>query len=579
MTIIAGYFCLDESTSPPTTLASEIRAALRRVDDARGQIYSAKRSGFFVTKWDSGAFSEPAWSESAGGDVSTLAGDPLLSPSNERFPRSLQLDALNLFRPDADARLSTTRGSFSLLSYSASPKALRLATDVLGVRSIYYTVQNGVLIFASALRILETVPSIRRELSIVGTAEQCIYGQPLGARSPYKGIAILREAEVLDAGDGKIKVARYFDWSQPAPNSGNEDEAAARLYQNFLDGVRLRALSNERAFAFLSGGMDSRAIVATLLACGHPVVALNFSPDGSQDQDYAVRFTAAAGGDCELHCHPRDSDPNFSLLAYKSRSSLDKECLAAIPRPEVMWSGDGGSVGLGHVYMDERMIDLIERQGIEPAVEYFMALHRNYLPVGLLEAPWRDDLPDEIYRNVLAEVSRYPCADIGRQLYLFLLINDQRRHLYKHFESIDEHGLEFLTPFFDSVFLRSVAATPVRWGLMHRLYAKWFTHLPAFAQSTPWQTYPGHVECPVKCEKTLSYQWSKAAPTARPAMERLAQAWSLIKTSNTPLPSRLFSRTRTLALTALQLVGMHNCGHALHTIQTFQRIQARTNWN
>ncbi len=115
-------------------------------------------------------------------------------------------------------------------------------------------------------------------------------------------------------------------------------------------------------------------------------------------------------------------------------------------------------------HIDEKMIDVIESAGIDKAAEYFMALHRNQLPIGVLEPPWRDHLPDEIYRNVLAEIRRYPCTDKGRQLYLFLLINDQRRHLYKHFESIDEHGLEFLTPFFDSVFLRTVAATPVTAG-------------------------------------------------------------------------------------------------------------------
>lgn len=577
MTIIAGYFGIGDAVDA-LTLEQEIRSALRRVDDARGRVTTAKKPGLYLCKWDSGAFGEPAWRESEQGELSTLVGDPLFSETVERRNRSEQLESLNLFRDGADQKLASARGSFSLVCYSEERGELRIATDILGIRSLYYTVQNGLLVFASAIRILEAIPTIKRRISIIGTAEQCIFGQALGARSPYEEISILREAECLKAGKGGVTVTSYFDWSQSATYVGTEEQAAQQLYCYFLDGVRLRALPTERTIAFLSGGMDSRAIVATLMAAGHSVLALNFSPDGSQDQDYAVRFAEAAGPDCQLYCRPRDDDPNFSLLAAKTKASLEDGCLAGVQRPNVLWSGDGGSVGLGHVYMDEKMIDVIESAGIDKAAEYFMVLHRKQLPLGVLEPHWRDQLPDDIYRNVLAEIRRYPCTDTGRQLYLFLLINDQRRHLYKHFESIDEHGLEFMTPFFDSVFLRAVAATPVRWGVLHRLYAHWFTHLPQFAQTTPWQTYPGHVACPIKCQKDLSYQWSGTVTNSSgPIAERLPLAWQLAKSSCDPLSANLFSRTRTLSLALLELLGMRNSRHALRTIQTFRSILARTN--
>lgn len=577
MTIVAGYFCISDAVDVPPTMEQEVRSALRRVHDSRGHLTVARRAGFYLCKWDSGAFGEPAWQESEQGGISTLVGDPLFSDTGERQHRSNQLECLNLFLDGIDQKLARTRGSFSLICYSEERRELRIATDILGVRSLYYTVQNGLLIFASAIRILEAIPSIKRRISIIGTAEQCIYGQPLGERSPYEEISILREAERLTAGKGKLTVTNYFNWSQSSTYVGTEEQAAEQLYRHFLDGVKLRALPGERAIAFLSGGMDSRAIVATLMAAGHPVVALNFSPEGSQDKDYAEQFAEAAGPNCLLYCQ-RVEDPNFSLLAAKTKDSLERGSLAGVQRPNVVWSGDGGSVGLGHVYMDEKMVDVIESDGIEKAAEYFMALHRNQLPVGVLEAPWRKHLPEEIYRNVLAEIGRYPCTDIGRQLYLFLLINDQRRHLYVHLESIDEHGLEFLTPFFDSVFLRAVAATPVRWGLLHRLYARWFTHLPKFAQTTPWQTYPGHVECPIKCQKDLSYQWSGTVTrSSGPVTERLPLAWQLAKSSCAPQSCNLFSRTRTLSLALLELFGMRNSQHALRTIQTFRTILARTN--
>lgn len=577
MTLIAGCFRLDGERQISPELKNGLMGNLRRVNDARGQTYSFERDGFFLVKWDSGALRESAWQESTDGSVSALAGDPIYSEGGTRLPRDVQLEHLDPFLPQFNERMGLTRGSFGLVGYSAARNQLRLATDAIGVRTFYYTVQQGVFIFASALRILESIPVIERRISVLGTAEQCIYGQPLADRSPYEGIAILRESEIVTVDRHGVVANRYLDWSKTDSVPSTPEEAAKRIYGLFEEGIKLRAQSGERAFAFLSGGMDSRAIVATLLGCGHSVVALNFSPDRTQDQDYAVRFAKAAGAQCRLFCLPRDEDPNFSLLAYKAKTSLEMAHELNVERPQVFWSGDGGSVGLGHVYMDEQMVDLCDEGRVEEAVRYFMALHGNYLPIGVLNARQRKALPETIYNNVLAEVRRYPRPDVGRQIYIFLLMNDQRRHLFKHFESIDEHGLEFLTPFFDTVFLRAVATTPVRWGILHRLYAIWFDYLPEFALKTPWQTYPGHVECPVPGQDELGYQWAKRpASSSGPLAQRLELASALVKTLHGRLPAGVFSRTRIRTSAALQVLGVRDGEHALRTLQVFQRVTDRT---
>lgn len=574
MTLLAGCFSLNDQRQVSSKLKSDLKSNLRRVNDSRGQTISADRGSFFVVKWDSEAFGEPAWVEGTDGSISTLVGDPLYTDTTERISRTKQLERLNLFEPDIADKLAATRGSFSLAAYSSINHSLRLATDALGIRSIYYCIQDGVFIFSSTLRTLEAAKSISKRISIVGMAEQCIYGQPLASRSPYQDIFILRESELLIVSESGIEISRYYDWSKSESSPQSKEECAEWLHQIFVDSVRHRAIPGERAFAFLSGGMDSRAIVATLMDCGNPVLALNFSPDGSQDQGYAVRFVEEAGKSCQLFCLPRNEDPNFSLLAYKAKLSLEGTCSLSVQRPEMIWSGDGGSVGLGHVYMDEHMLDLCENGGVEKTVQYFTKLHRHYLPVGGLAASWRKQLPAMIFQNVVAELKRYPRKDVGRQIYLYLLFNDQRRHLAKHFETIDEHGLEFLTPFFDSIFLRAVASTPVRWGVLHKLYALWFTQLPEYAQKTPWQTYRGHVKCPIQVSDNLGYQWiSKSENATETVTERLRLAWQLTKVLNTPNQEGLFSKARILAYAIMHAIGVLDGRYILQTIQKVKHFQ------
>ncbi|HWS40078.1 MAG TPA: asparagine synthase-related protein [Arenimonas sp.] len=569
MTIIAGCFCIDVNKQISDSLKLSLKKNLRRKEDGRGQTFSSEGSAFFLVKWDSGAFKEMAWIEKPDGSVSAMAGDPLALNFDSRISRMDELKNIDLFADNCVEQLINARGSFCLASYSSAERCLKLATDVIGLRSVYYLIQDGIFIFASTLRILEAIESIKKSISVIGVAEQCIYGQPLGFRSPYENIYILREAELLTVSGSGIKISRYFDWSNCLSYTGNDEEAAKTLHKVFVDSVRHRAIAHENTLAFLSGGMDSRAIVATLIECGHRVLALNFSPDNSQDKKYAERFAEKAGSSCKLFCYPRNADPNFSLLAYSAKKTALECNDLGIERPDLIWSGDGGSVGLGHVYMNEHMVDIIENEGVENVVRYFTKLHRHYLPVGVLSKKWRKRLPKMIFQDVLEEFSRYPRNDSGRQIYFFLLFNDQRRHLHKHFESIDEHGIEFLTPFFDSVFLRTVVSTPVRWGVLHRLYVQWFMQLPPFAQLTPWQTYPGHVKCPLQDDDKLSYQWDSPSQPSERVLERLSVAQELLAFLSMPVTRELFSKTRIVLAAVLHVFAIRD---ARYTLETLKRI-------
>lgn len=577
MTLFAGAFSLRADKSLPAALQASLRRHLRAPDaPPGGQTREHAAPGLFIAGWDSGAFAEPAWQPGPQGSLSVLAGDPLWTDAaGQRPPRGAQLERLAPpgRAPDPQA-LAHCRGSFALACLDAAG-GLSLATDLVGLRSIYYMVQDEVLVFATALRILEAVPELRKQLSVQGMAELSACSFPLAERSPYEGISILREAELLHAVPGSMPVrSQYFDWAAETAAPPDIESAARLLNEAFRSAVRLRAGQDRHVYSFLSGGMDSRAIVAMLAEAGHHVEALNFSSDGSQDQLFAQRLAAQMPGQCRLHCLAGGSFPNFSLLALAAKTALEQRESLPVERPQFIWSGDGGSVGLGHVYMDEAMLELAETRGIEAAADHFMRFNRIALPSGVLNAEARKVLPAQLRQTVIDEMNRYPRADLGRRIYLFLLFNDQRRHLFKHFESIDRHGLELLTPFYDAAVLRTVAAVPARWGILHRLYAQWFELLPAFARRTPWQTYPGHVPCPVPNEDaTASYQWTREAYRPGP-LARLRLAGQLLASRPRGADPRVFSTGRLYLAALSHALGLRDCRHVLSVLQLFERHAA-----
>jgi hypothetical protein len=314
--------------------------------------------------------------------------------------------------------------------------------------------------------------------------------------------------------------------------------------------------------------------VASLLQNDVAVEALNFSPNASQDQVYAQLFVNAAtdaGAKCNLHCLERNSDPNFSMLAYEAKQRLENTEILRVDRPSCIWSGDGGSVGLGHVYMDETMLNIAESGDLKSALQQFMTVNNLAFPVKVLSIKARKHVPIISTANALVEINRYQREDKGRQIYLFLLFNDQRRHLTKHFESIDKHGLEFLLPFYDTHFLKKIIDTPAGWGILHNLYSLWFDHFPAFVKSTPWQTYPGHVPCTIMGDKTLSYQWANRNTTYKlKFIDRVKRSKRiLILALFSDLPP-IFSKVNLLAASIFQLMSKRDLDYLLRVLEKFK---------
>lgn len=576
MTVFAGVFAIQAEHEVPQDMKESLSRNLSRADRKSGIRYCSDQRRVYVVKWDSCAFGDPAWRTDADNSVSTLAGDPILMRRQGKIDRQQQLEMLTPRARDlAASKLAACRGSFALVHYIASSGELRLATDAIGLRTIYYTVQNGLLIFATALRILEILAPVDKQLSDRGMAELCVFSFPLADRTPYANIKVLRESELLIATDAGVTVTPYRDWALPVDQARDKRIAATEIHAEFERAVQARAGSDSHVYSFLSGGMDSRAIVATLVRSGKQVEALNFSFERSQDQEYARRFASQISARCKLHCLPGGAYANYALLAKAAKTKLEGEEGVMVDRPQLIWSGDGGSVGLGHVYMNAEMLEISRTGSITKMIEEFMAFNRQTLPLGILQAPARERLPKEILHSVESEVNRYPVEDLGRRIYFFLLFNDQRRHLFKHFETIDQHGLEVLTPFYDAAFLSKVVATPVEWGILHRLYSSFFDLLPPFARKTPWQTYPGHVPCPLPHDTAVDYQWTGSTPLRQLSLaDRTSLSTSLLRAFDFKQQSPVFSMPRVWIAAMAQILGLRDCRHLLPVLQHYQRYSA-----
>ncbi|HEX3867761.1 MAG TPA: asparagine synthase-related protein, partial [Gemmatimonadaceae bacterium] len=489
MSFFAGVYCRRVGDTVPDSLVHGLESTLSRHSGEQTEFFRDDR--FFLIKADVGAFCGKSFRVDELG-ICALAGEPLLTRPGEGYRgRSADLESLHAdWNEHSWQRLTTARGVFSAAHYQRKTGALTLLTDKLGIRPLYYSLGERHVIFASAFRIMEQLEEVPKIMDLPGVIEINSFGFPLADRTALASVRLLGQAEILRVMGNESEHRVYWKWQDVAASDRPLEELADDAYRQFNDAVALRARGDTVTSAFLSGGLDSRAIVTALRNRGMSVHSFNFSLPRAQDKVFAARFAEQAD---TTHTEvPRKlGRPQWTMMMSDAIARTGDEQLQSAEHPRVIWSGDGGSVVLGHVYLSRAIVDVARRGDRTALIDLLARSWASQTPRWLLKAHIAD-AASTVRRGIDEELAARRCEDIGRCLHLFLLANDQRRHLTEHFETMDLHRLEFQLPFFDSDFIAAVLRVPVDECVGHKFYMRWAKRFPAVFYSVPWQAYPGH---------------------------------------------------------------------------------------
>jgi asparagine synthase (glutamine-hydrolysing) len=163
------------------------------------------------------------------------------------------------------------RGMFSLAIWDERTRHLTLARDRFGIKPLYLASRQGSLAFASELRALLEVPWVDRTWDATALSAFLRLGYSPAEHTAYNGIHKLSPGTVetwsLDPISGPVRVASLEYWAPRSDSSApppSYPEAVEGVRQRLRESVRLRLRSDVPLGAFLSGGIDSSAIVAMM---------------------------------------------------------------------------------------------------------------------------------------------------------------------------------------------------------------------------------------------------------------------------------------------------------------------------
>src|SRR5712692_5403481 len=174
---------------------------------------------------------------------------------------------VHLYEEYGEGCVERLRGMFGFALWDERWKVLLLARDRLGIKPVYYTQTHGRLIFASELKAILKLPVVERKLNWGAVSHLFTFLTTPPTEAIIDGVHKLEPGHILRASPGLAPtVERYWDLKfQPDYRKG-ESYFVERLREILLESVRLHMLADVPVGAFLSGGIDSSAVVTTAAA-------------------------------------------------------------------------------------------------------------------------------------------------------------------------------------------------------------------------------------------------------------------------------------------------------------------------
>ena len=304
---IAGLALHPGSPPPaPATIAALTAALAHRGPDGTGQA-AVGRIALLQTRL--------AIVDVAGGDQPLYAGPAALVANGEiyndpalrtampetRFSTGSDCEPpLHLWLRDGPAYAAQLRGMFAIAVHGRIARTLTLSRDPFGIKPLYTAPIPGGLAFASEPQALLTAGLVPRTLRPAAREELLQTQFTSGADTIFEGIQRVLPGETLQIADGHI-LDRHRTPALPdgPPESITEDAALARLDRALMESVDLHQRSDVPYGMFLSGGVDSAAILATMARLNsRPVLAYTAgfdAPGAADERGHAAAVARAAG--------------------------------------------------------------------------------------------------------------------------------------------------------------------------------------------------------------------------------------------------------------------------------------------
>lgn len=303
--------------------------------------------------------------------------------------------------------LSKINGMFAFALYDRQKKYIHFVRDRFGKKPLYVGWVDGALVFASELKAFHCYPNFQAEINPDVLALYMKYGYVHAPYSIFKNVWQLLPASFLSLNLSKLDVNENLAtkmkicWSlkniveegRSNPVKKSDALIVDEFEQKLMKAVSMRMVSDVPLGAFLSGGIDSSAIVALMNKKSEAAVktfSVGFEQKGFDEAQYAKKIACHIGADHhEFYCNDQDAlniIPQLPMIydePFADVSQIPTYLISAKARGHVtvVLTGDGGDEILGGYDRHTKLPNIWKKIGWIPKdIRQFLCYSLNILP-------------------------------------------------------------------------------------------------------------------------------------------------------------------------------------------------------
>lgn len=368
---------------------------------------------------------------------------------------------LDLYQKDGSMSfLRNLNGVYNAVLYDSNKKKVCLITDMFGMKPLYWTYMNNIFTWSSEVKCLALAPWISPEIDKTAVSTFLYQGYLTDNNTWFSDISMVPHATIItyDIESSEISKEKYWDFSDVITGKKGSDDELIEEMGYLLKSATNRCMQSKHRYGIsVSGGLDSRAILAMSPEIDTPIHSYTFGKRGCIDESIAKKVSAI-----------KNAEFHFFELS---------EINWLRPRLEGVWFTDGQT-------------NLMHMHGIE-----FLSEMKKYFDVEL-----NGFIGDAVLGGSLS----------GGIPYRVSFLNRIRRFVRANLE-LTELEMHARMPFVDrEVMLFSLAIQPYlkkRWRLYIKMLMKF---APEFYRSIPWEKtgLPISIPYPLTAAKIFSIKAS-----------------------------------------------------------------------
>jgi asparagine synthase (glutamine-hydrolysing) len=188
-----------------------------------------------------------------------------LTARGHRFRSRVDTEVLvHLYEDRGERLVDDLRGMFAFAIWDRRRRRLLLGRDRVGKKPLFWAQRGRVLLFASELRSLLQDPELRRDVDPRAIDAYLMFQYVPHPLSAFRNVHKLPPGSVLRVEDSRVEASRYWRLHHPLKVEADEDELEEQIRAQLREATRIRLMSEVPLGAFLSGGIDSSAVVAAM---------------------------------------------------------------------------------------------------------------------------------------------------------------------------------------------------------------------------------------------------------------------------------------------------------------------------